>query len=42
MSPDWVSNPGSLPLSDALPSALRGPAVCVRGCVCVRGVCVCV
>ena len=35
MWPDWVSNPGPLPLeSDALPTALRGPAVCV--CVCVR------
>ena len=34
MWPDWVSNPGPLPLeSDALPTALRGPAVCV--CVCV-------
>ena len=33
MWPDWVSNPGPLPLaSDALPTALRGPAVCV----CVR------
>ena len=30
---DWVSNPGHLHLeSDALPTALRGPAVCV----CVR------
>ena len=30
MWPDWVSNPGSLPFeSDALPTALRGPAVCV-------------
>ena len=30
MWPDWVSNPGPLPLeSDALPTALRGPAVCV-------------
>ena len=27
MSPDWVSNPGSLALeSDALPTELRGPA----------------
>ena len=37
MWPDWVSNPGPLPLeSDALPTALRGPAVCmcVRVCVC--------
>ena len=34
MWPDWVSNPGPLPLeTDALPTALRGPAVCV--CVCV-------
>ena len=32
MWPDWVSNPGHLPLeSDALPTALR---VCV--CVCER------
>ena len=30
MWPDWVSNPGPLPFeSDALPTALRGPAVCV-------------
>ena len=36
MWPDWVSNPGPLPLeSDALPTALRGPAVCVCVCVCV-------
>ena len=48
MWPDWVSNPGPLPLeSDALPTALRGPAVCVcvyiyiYMCVCVC-VCVCV
>ena len=35
MWPEWVSNPGPLPLeSVALPTALRGPAVCV--CVCVR------
>ena len=35
MWPDWVSNPGPLPLeSDALPIALRGPAVCVCSCVC--------
>ena len=33
MWPDWVSNPGHLPLeSDALPTALR---VCVCVCVCV-------
>ena len=33
MWPDRVSNPGLLALeSDALPTALRGPAVCV--CVC--------
>ena len=33
---DWVSNPGPLPLkSDALPTALRGPTVCVCVCVCV-------
>ena len=39
MWPDLVSNPGPLPLeSDALPTALRGPTVCV--CVCVYG-CVC-
>ena len=32
MWPDWVSNPGPLSLeSDALPTALRGPAVCVCG-----------
>ena len=37
MWPDWVSNPGPLPLeSDALPTALRGPAVCVCVCVCER------
>ena len=36
MWPDWVSNPGPLPLeSDALPTALRGPAVCVCVCACV-------
>ena len=36
MWPDRVSNPGSLALeSDALPTALRGSAVCV--CLCVRG-----
>ena len=30
MWPDWVPNPGPLPFeSDALPTALRGPAVCV-------------
>ena len=35
MWPDWVSNPGPLPLeSDAVRTALRGPAVCV--CVFVR------
>ena len=35
MWPDWVSNTGHLPLeSDALPTALRGPAVCVCMCVC--------
>ena len=35
MWPDRVSNSGPLALeSDALPTALRGPAVCV--CVCVR------
>ena len=34
--PNWVSNPGPLPLeSDALLTALRGPAVCVCVCVCV-------
>ena len=34
MWPDWVSNSGPLALeSDALPTTLRGPAVCV--CVCV-------
>ena len=39
MWPDWVSNPGPLPLeSDVLPTALRGPAVCACVCVCV---CVC-
>ena len=33
MWPDWVSNPGILPLeSNALLTALRGPAVCL----CVR------
>ena len=37
MWPDWVSNPGPLPLeSVALPTALRSPAVCVCVCVCVR------
>ena len=37
MWPDWVSNPRPLPLeSDALPTALRGPAVCVCVCVCAR------
>ena len=38
MWPDRVSNPGPLPLeSDALPTALSGPAVvCVCVCVCVR------
>ena len=37
MWPDWVSNPGPLPIeSDALPTALRGPAVCVCVCVCER------
>ena len=43
MWPDWVSNPKPLPLeSDALPTALRGLAVCVCVfCVCVC-VCVCV
>ena len=42
MWPDRVSNPGPLALeSDALPTALRGPTVCVCVCVCV-GVCVCV
>ena len=36
MWPDRVSNPWPLPLeSDALPTALRGPAVCVCVCVCV-------
>ena len=36
MWPDWVSNPRPLPLeSDALPTALRGPAVCVCVCVCL-------
>ena len=36
MWPDWVSNPRPLPLeSDALPTALRGPAECVCVCVCV-------
>ena len=36
MWPDRVSNPGPLALeSDALPTALRGPAVCVCVCVCV-------
>ena len=35
MWPDWVSNPRPLPLeSDALSTALRGPAVCV--CMYVR------
>ena len=34
MWPDWVSNPGHLPLeSDVLPTDLR---VCVCMCVCVR------
>ena len=42
MWPDRVSNPGPLALeSDALPTALRGPTVCVCVCVCVW-VCVCV
>ena len=42
MWPVWVSNPGPLPLeSDALPTAIRVPAVCVCVCVCVY-VCVCV
>ena len=37
MWPDWVSNPGPLPLeSDALPTALRGPALCLCVCVCKR------
>ena len=37
MWPDWVSNPGPLPLqSDALLTALRDPAVCVCVCVCER------
>ena len=36
MWPDWVSNPGPLPLqSGALLTALRDPAVCVL-CLCVR------
>ena len=36
MWPDRVSNSGLLALvSDALPTALRGPAVCVCVCVCV-------
>ena len=40
MWPDWVSNPGPLALeSGALPTALRGPAVCVFVCMYV---CVCV
>ena len=35
MWPDRVSNPEPLALeSDALPTALRGPAVCVCVCVC--------
>ena len=35
MCPDGLSNPGPLALeSDALPTALRGPAVCM--CVCER------
>ena len=39
MWPDPVSNPGPLALeSDALPTALRGPAVCVCVCVCVCGI----
>ena len=43
MWPDWVSNSGPLALeSDALPTTLRGPAVCVCVCVCVWCVCVCV
>ena len=33
MWPDRVSKPGPLTYeSDALPTALRGPAVCVGGC----------
>ena len=37
MWPDWVLNPGPLPLeSDALPTALRGLVVCVCVCACVR------
>ena len=36
MWPDWVSNPGPLPFeSDAVPTVLRGPAVCVCVCMCV-------
>ena len=39
MWPVWVSNPGPLPLeSNALPTAIRVPAVCVCVCVCM---CVC-
>ena len=35
MWPDWVLIPGPLLLeSDALPTTLRGPAVCV--CLCAR------
>ena len=42
MWPDRVSNPGPLALeADALPTAPRGPAVCVCVFLCVY-VCVCV
>ena len=38
MLPDRVSNPRPLALeSDALPTSVRGPAVCAYVCVCVGG-----